>query len=336
MNRKGQSAEYTGLSLRPVMNLIVVFVLIFVPLFIYVNSSLSKDTGFERTFLSRDISMILDSAMSLPGDLNLLYPVPFSDMDITIDKTGVIVSEEGDTLKESTFSMHPINVPAYFAIDNRSFVAQSEGASFSIVKSTSSLAFGEQIDLEDHVPQLTCRSAEHEGDTREIDVFMHAYYEGSEEENSPIISIVNLHDSHLIGRRLFKISSSDGQISEPEGFADKASDILLIIQAGEYPEESTGVSVSYPIAGDSSRAQVLACNIANMLTRSYDILDKVPTPRPTDWDALQAEETVSVLIEVGDLDDEDGFLSDPEKLFRAIFGGIDDYYGEPVSDGQEG
>lgn len=115
-NKKGGIVEFI---LTPAFTTTLVLGLVLLYLLWFVNG-ISTKTTFERQYLARDLALLIDAALSVPGNLNIVYePVKDFKSDFTFEVTReqVIVSDEGSnsypySLRKNTkLKSSPVKIP---------------------------------------------------------------------------------------------------------------------------------------------------------------------------------------------------------------------------------
>ncbi|MDO8480563.1 MAG: hypothetical protein Q7S65_01970 [Nanoarchaeota archaeon] len=90
---------------------LIAFAFITVAVFNFIGG-LGDSTTFQRTYLSRDLSLLLDTLPALPGSVSLQYPRDLSTFTVRVQEDEVQVSERGSTDAARSLFLPDYKIPA--------------------------------------------------------------------------------------------------------------------------------------------------------------------------------------------------------------------------------
>ncbi|MBI4918366.1 N-acetylmuramoyl-L-alanine amidase [archaeon] len=133
-NKKGGVVEFI---LTPTFTTLLALGIVLLYLLWFVNGTAAK-TSFERQFLSKDLSLIIDTILSLPGNFNLLYsphkPEFQGNFTFMFSNETVTVKDEGENYNRYLGRKDIILKPT-------TIIPSKEGTILKIIKT------GDQIDV---------------------------------------------------------------------------------------------------------------------------------------------------------------------------------------------
>jgi len=305
---------------------IILIGIVFLILLSYVNS-IRDDTLMEKNYLSRDLALIVDSIYSAPG--NIEYSYSFKDVGLEkfvfgFRKQRAVVVEENSELEvkfpyaENLVSFKPLHITN---INDKTLGFVKAGNNFNIQKT-------------DNLNRISCNDVsapKHENDDILIDYGGSDSGHVNEETNEAEItrSIANsfkiLSTEEDINVDFTWDVEHDSEISLDERLGivkDKSPEIFISIRVGSRSDNSNYAKAFVPEY--SKKSAELACNIINSLLDRYDDITGVSIIPSKD--AIVNANDVSVLLELGNIQNEKNIIKRHTDTAQAIIGGIKDYW----------
>ncbi len=216
-NRKGGVVE---LILTPTFTTLLVLGIVLLYLLWFVNGIAAK-TSFERQFLSKDLSLMIDTVLSLPGNFNLLYSPHKPDFQgnftFIFSNESVTVKDEGENFNRYLGRKDVLVTPA-------KIIPSKEGTLLKIVKT------GSQVDVSNNYEkkkifdqQLNCYGAHAPINSFIIDAGH--FFNSNSQQNDPGFVNGELKEADLtlnLGKAI-KILANDFTIEETR-FLERATE----------------------------------------------------------------------------------------------------------------
>ena len=96
-----RGSEYFTLSWNVLIRLIVIFVIIFLPVFAFVMQVTSSDY-FEKNYLAIDLALLTDTILASPNDIIYVYPHNTKKFSFDIQENNIrVVNKKGSIIEGS-------------------------------------------------------------------------------------------------------------------------------------------------------------------------------------------------------------------------------------------
>ncbi|MFA6888280.1 MAG: hypothetical protein WC254_02180 [Candidatus Woesearchaeota archaeon] len=290
MKKRGQILSYH--------TLIELALLIFIAAgFLYFHKSVQENTLFEKSYVSRDIALLLETVQSAPGDVVMYYSQPQFDVGkYNYDFSDNLVHVYEDTILTSVYYPYFLDLSLTAPLP-----VFEKPAAFVITKKSRILEIGESASLiEKKSDELTCPEY---ASTKKQQLSLAV---AADSDTSRIQSyIIN---NPLIGfAKKYKESTED-------------TSVVLILSSG------TGAEINaYYSTTDDGQSEKLACILVNTIYKN--IISSVPNAL-VEYPEKSSEETLSINPEglAVQLVIGEDLLSESAILNSALKTGLEEYY----------
>ncbi len=290
MKKRGQILSYHAL--------IELALLVFITAaFFYFHKTVQDNTVFEKSYVSRDIALLLETVQSVPGDVTIYYSQPQFDVGkYNYDFSDNLIQIYEENILTSMYYPYFLDLSLTAPLP-----AFEKPAAFAITKKCNILNINEHTSIKRKKSvELTCLcNVSTKNNTLSLSV-------AGDSDTSKI-------QSYIINNPVIKFTKKYKE-------STKDTSLVLILSSGPEAE----ITAYYPI-NDDGQSEELACILANALYK--DIVDSVPDaivecPRKSSDNALLVNtDGLAVELVIGK-----DLLSKTDILNSAIKKGLDEYY----------
>lgn len=103
MLKSKRGSEYFTMSWNVLVRLIVIFVIIFLPVFAFVMQVTSSDY-FEKNYLAIDLALLTDTILASPNDIIYVYPRNTKKFTFDIQENNIRVVNKKGSIIEGTIA----------------------------------------------------------------------------------------------------------------------------------------------------------------------------------------------------------------------------------------
>ncbi len=290
------------LNLRVILEIVLLVAI--VALFFYYHRNVQEDTLLTKSYVVRDVALLLETVQSVPGDIELYYSQQLFDIGAYKYK----LTNNLFQIYEKEDSVYGIYYP--FFLDTgllQTFETSSfeEPAAFVLRKVNKEVEVKEHGTIEwEHEKELQCPAV---ASTKTRKLSLVVVVEDAEENTLENVQTYLLDPNNLKIDFKKKKSGEDALTS--------ATDLVLVL--AKETESGTAVSVTVP---DDEQSEKLGCLIANQILSAFS--DATLSLEKSDEAVLTTNtDGLAVRLKIGE-----EFLGDSSLLSTAIKEGLEEYY----------
>jgi N-acetylmuramoyl-L-alanine amidase len=332
--------------------------MVFLGLWQYVKS-IEQDTLFEKSYLSKDLALLVDTIYAAPGDVSYVYThhkVALPEFIFSFGDSQATVAEIFKTERNQPAKGAPIYYPyaedsnvqtqPYTIESPSSLVFRLSGNSFVVNPNSVQGAF-ECPDIKTSAKRIE-RVVVDPGKGIDPSFGSGTYTQGAgavNQENPKMREqditkrIANSLLTLMVGQQFPKVEKTR-QEDEFVSIADRRdivsdADLLISLHAGNQLRQEYDTVVAYVYAGSSNRirSMKLACLINKQLASTFDVestsirmLSATDLEEDNPLKVVQRDE-VSIALEIGNIQHSTGMLSKPSiQIAKAIHEAVLKYY----------
>lgn len=297
------------LNLRALLEIVLLVAV--VALFFYYHRNVQEDTLLTKSYVVRDVALLLETVQSVPGDVELYYSQPLFDIGAYHYK----VNNNFFQIYEKEASVYGIYYP-FFLDTNllQTFNSYSfeEPAAFVLSKRN------KELEVKEHGTIAWTQEEEEEKEKEEKELSCPAVSSTKTQKLSLVVVVEDAEESALAEVQTYLLENPKIDFAKKESGEQElvsATDLVLVL--AKKPESGTAVSVTIPADEQSEK---LGCLLANSILSSFS--DATLSLEKSDDRVLTTNtEGLAVRLEIGE-----ELLEDSSLLNNAIKEGLEEYY----------
>lgn len=304
---------------------------------------------FANEFLAKDLSLTIESLISVPGDVILDYSQNLANRTVEIEKNKVIVFEKGKEVKKRTF---PFISSEKIKINYGRFEPDPDKElKLRFIKSGDTIIITKDLSEMPQVPKLSCPYFS----TKDINWQNKEVLIGvSHRDNDNDLGHVsdNLKEAEIVEKIAdylramkstmpnikFTRESGINVVGEREEKITGATEVVISLNIGSYPPALNEIRAYINPAGEKSReSNKLACTIINAILENDEFKDITftsanimpATKENPGYSMLEAgNNKIAISLEIGNINNEQGkkLLLRTADIGKSINQGLSDYY----------
>lgn len=306
MHPQGKRGDLNLRVLLEIMLLVAV-----VALFFYYHRNVQEDTLLTKSYVVRDVALLLETVQSVPGDVELYYSQPLFDIGAYHYK----VNNNLFQIYEKEASVYGIYYPFFL---NTNLLQTFETTSFEEPAAFVLSKRNKELEVKEHGTIAWTQEEEEEKKKEETVLSCPAVASTKTKKLRLVVIVEDPEESALAKVQTYLLENPKIDFAKKEsGELELVSATDLVLVLAKQTERGTAVSVTVPADEQSEK---LGCLLANSILSSFS--DATLSLETSDVRVLTTNlDGLAIRLEIGE-----EFLENSSLLNNAIKEGLEEYY----------